>query len=351
MTNAPYATLRRTLGPLIEPLYRFEINRRNARYDQLVGVKRLPLPVISVGNLTTGGTGKTPFVAWLCQQLLANGRKPLIAMRGYKASPSGHSDEATLYRALVPSVPVIADPRRYAAVTAWITANPGAADCVVLDDGFQHRKLWRDCDIVLLDATVDLTVERLLPTGNLREPTDSLKRATLMVLTHAEAAEHELQLGTHWSKRLLAMHHRALDATATHAWRGLRDALGVLHTPSHVHGRRILAVCAIGNPDAFVRQVQLASGDGGHVDSLVLPDHDRYSPASIQQIFQKAKTIDAEMIVTTAKDATKIGPGVIPAERWPVPLLVAELSLQIVGGEMLTAAVLKSLKAAGSQVP
>lgn len=362
MTHQPFATLRRTLGPFIEPLYRFEINRRNARYDLLIGVHSLPLPVISVGNLTTGGTGKTPFVVWLCSGLMAAGRRPLIAMRGYKANATGQSDEAELYRRLLPGVPVVANPRRFAAVTRWLAQHPGAADCVVLDDGFQHRKVRRDCDIVLLDATVDLSAERMLPTGNLRESVEGLARADLIVITHAEAVQGPLAAGTHWSGPLLTRLGRTTDAVASHVWHGLRDAQGVLHPPSDLQGKRVLAVCAIGNPAAFVRQVQIAVGveatpqataESGpaseqspksrEVCSIVLPDHDPYLPPTIERIIREAAAMNANMIVTTAKDFTKLGREIVNPDRWPAPLMVAELGLSVSGGDELLAKVLGSL--------
>ena len=138
-TTRPHDTLRKIIGPFAAPLYGAVVARRNRRFDRGIGVKRVPVPVVSVGNLTVGGTGKTPFVMWLCRELVARRISPAIAMRGYKSElSSGRSDEAEEYRAALPGVPVIVNPDRHAGITGFI-AGGGRADVVVLDDGFQHR--------------------------------------------------------------------------------------------------------------------------------------------------------------------------------------------------------------------
>lgn len=175
------------LGRLAGAIYAREIRRRNRAYDRGGRVTRLDRPVISVGNLSAGGTGKTPMVMKLATALLEAGHHPCIAMRGYKAA-AGRSDEAEEYRARLVNVPVVAQPDRISGLRALFATEVGRdVDVVLLDDGFQHRRLARDLDIVLVDATRSPFEDRLLPAGYLREPPASLERAQAVVITHAEA--------------------------------------------------------------------------------------------------------------------------------------------------------------------
>ena len=174
--------LPRVCLPLTIPaswVYRSAIALRNRRYDRN-GVERISVPVISVGNITTGGVGKTPMVAWLARQLLEAGHRPAICMRGYGSSRTQRSDEEMEYEAILPEVAVVADPNRAAAARRHLSRHP-ETDCLLLDDGFQHRQLHRDLDLVLLDATVHLPAERMLPAGHLREPVGNLQRADAVI--------------------------------------------------------------------------------------------------------------------------------------------------------------------------
>ena len=168
------------------------IDRRNARYDARQGVVTLDRPVVSVGNLSVGGTGKTPMVAALARALLDGGRNPCIAMRGYASNrrSDGLSDEAAEYQRELPGVPIVARADRLLGLIHLFAAEEGErVDTVLLDDGFQHRRIARQVDIVLLDASRNPFTDRLLPAGWLREPVGSLARATHVVITHAELAD------------------------------------------------------------------------------------------------------------------------------------------------------------------
>ncbi|MGQ0629021.1 MAG: tetraacyldisaccharide 4'-kinase [Phycisphaerales bacterium] len=282
----------RALGGLIAPFYGAVMARRNARFDRGTGVRALPVPVISVGNLSVGGTGKTPTVAWLIERLLEAGHHPLIAMRGYKGGAQGaHSDEAAEYRARLQRVPLAVGADRLAharEVIALGRREGRAVDCVVLDDGFQHRQLARDLDIVLLDATRDVFADRLLPAGWLREPPESLRRAGVVILTHAESVEPGAR--ARMLARAMALAPSALVTTAQHE----TDL-----SPLGAARPRVVVFCGIGNPQPFLNAVATRAEI---VESFVFEDHAVYTAARLRAIEQAAARSGATMGITTGKD-------------------------------------------------
>jgi tetraacyldisaccharide 4'-kinase len=318
------------IGRVLEPVYAAAVARRNRRFDAGRSVVRLDRPVISVGNLSVGGTGKTPMVTLLVRELLEAGRRPCIAMRGYvprhARGPANttKSDEAELYRRLLPGVPIVAQPDRAAGLQRLFATDQGReVDCVVLDDGFQHRRLARDLDIVLLDASRDPFADRLLPAGWLREPVASLARAHAVVVTHAEMATPDRVEAI--LRRAAAITPRAVLAATRHKWTRLTitDPSGgeAEHAVDWLAGRRIAAVCAIGNPDAFLAGLRAAGADVAA--AMVLPDHDRYDPETVRAILHSAA--GAEAIVTTEKDWAKLG--VLDPATWPCPVARPMLDL------------------------
>src|SRR5688572_14608644 len=149
--------------------------------------RRLPIPVVSVGNVTVGGTGKTPFVAWLARELIRRERRVLVLARGFgRAAGASHNDEGEWLDRAAPGVRVVQSPDRVRAAAAALSAAP--ADVAILDDGFQHEPLARDLDVVLIDASDPFGNRRLLPRGPLREPLAALRRAQFVFLTRAELA-------------------------------------------------------------------------------------------------------------------------------------------------------------------
>ncbi|MHC4129055.1 MAG: tetraacyldisaccharide 4'-kinase, partial [Planctomycetota bacterium] len=173
------------LGALAVPaswLYGLAVAVRNRRFAHGDRVTAVGVPVVSVGNITAGGAGKTPTVTWMAAWLRAAGHNPAIAMRGYMARPDEPGDEQQEHVARLPDIHVVADPDRVGALRAFLPAHPDV-DCVLLDDGFQHRHLHRDLDLVLIDATRDTMTDRLLPRGYLREPLSNLRRADAVVVT------------------------------------------------------------------------------------------------------------------------------------------------------------------------
>ncbi len=315
------------IARLIEPLYRREIARRNRAFDRGIGVVRLNRPVISVGNLSVGGTGKTPMVQWVVRVLRELEYEVCVAMRGYRGH-GGTSDEALLHEREL-GVPVVAQADRVAGLQALFASPRGCdIDCVVLDDGFQHRRIARELDIVLIDATRSPFEDALLPVGWLREGVESLARAGAVVITHAEAVDGDT-LAALMAQVRDTVGARTLTACARHAWSGLRvagageernEAVGWLD------GRRVRVVCAIANPDAFVRQVEEAGAEV--VDRIVLRDHDPYREETVRRMLDGGGTLDA--IVTTEKDWVKL------ADRgvdWPCPVVRPVLEPSFVEGE------------------
>lgn len=305
--------------------------------------QRLDIPVISVGNLSVGGTGKTPMVLHLVRALVTTGRRPCVAMRGYASRADMGSDEATLYtrafERLGLDVPVVARPDRAVGVRQLVAHRP-EIDTVVLDDGFQHRRLHRDLDIVLIDATRSPFQDRLLPAGWLREPVSALRRAGAVVVTHAEAVSPET-LAT-IDRRLETVRGEPAVAIASHGWAGLEltganaagtapiaaGHAGQLQPVDWLRGRRVLVVCAIGNPEAFVREAARQIGQEPTA-VIALRDHDPYAPTTVEGVLTAARGMDA--VLTTEKDWTKLA-RVDPA-RWPCPVARPKLELLIQRGE------------------
>jgi tetraacyldisaccharide 4'-kinase len=332
------------LGTLLSRVYGWEIARRNRRYDAGRGVVRFDRPVISVGNISVGGTGKTPMVANVARILLDAGHRPVIAMRGY-ASRRGRSDEAEEYRRRLPEVPVAARPDRTLALIEQFSREHELggepSDCIILDDGFQHRRIARDLDIVLIDASRNPFQDRLLPAGWLREPPQSLRRAHLVVITHAElASAGELE---RLNASVARVRGREAEVVARHTWRGL-----IVHdkgrdreeTAAWLRGKRILAVCAIGNPRPFLAEAETQCGMP-LASPVVLRDHDPFSRFTLERIGTAARVAGAEVILTTEKDWSKLGDasesGSGNRRRWtgPVPVARAKLQLELDRGRDL----------------
>jgi tetraacyldisaccharide 4'-kinase len=224
-------------------------------------------------------------------------------------------DETDAYRRMFPDLPIVAQPDRISGLRYLLSHTDPPPTCVVLDDGFQHRKLARDLDVVLIDASRSPLHDHLLPRGWLREPVDSLRRADLIVLTHAELAT-PLQIAE-LERGLVAAVGKKVDAVARHVWTGLRTGEGdheQLLPLDHILGKRIAAACAIGNPDGFLHSLratinadgQTTAKQGTLIGAMVLPDHDPYDPAVISAILRLATEGRADAIVVTDKDWSKL---------------------------------------------
>jgi tetraacyldisaccharide 4'-kinase len=292
MTLPPLARL--LLWPL-SALYGAGTRLRAWLYEQgKLKQKHLTRPVISVGNLTVGGTGKTPMVIWLAEQLLADGKRVGILSRGYKGS-GGTSDEIELMKfRLQEQVVFGVGADRYKQGQAL---EP-SVDVFLLDDGFQHLPLARDVDILLIDAAQPLAKQAMLPTGRLREPISAMGRADILVFTRTETVE-----GTGAAIEKFQGYPVFSAATRLRGFRRFSSGTQLLGAEGVGTGP-FYAFCGIGNPRAFLKDLQnwnfvLA----GHCE---FPDHHRYDPRDAAELEAAAKSAGANALLTTEKDAQNL---------------------------------------------
>lgn len=287
-------------------LFGIAARTRRALYDRrLLAITRVSVPVVSIGNLTTGGTGKTPLCIVFADLLAERGFRPGVLSRGYGAEPGKPNDEALLLARLAPHVPHVADKDRVTGARKLIEMGVTA---IVLDDGFQHRRLARDVDVVLVDATRPFglpavegreAVRALLPRGLLREPLSSLARAHAIVITRCEngaparveALENELEQ--------IAPGVPIVRATTIAT--GWSDERGNVSALDALRGREVDVVSALGNPAAFEGSVR-ATGVVVR-DRRVFPDHHRYTADDVRGL-----PAPGRVLVTSGKDAVKLAP-------------------------------------------
>jgi len=276
---------------------------RNAAYDAgLFAAHAAPVPVVSVGNLSLGGTGKTPLVAWVAGRLLRAGHSPAIVSRGYGAARGTVSDEAAELALLLPGVPHVADADRVAGAR---TAARAGAGVVVLDDGFQHRRLHRDLDLVAIDATDPFGCGHVFPRGLLRERLAGLSRAHAAILTRATAVPPERRDAIRARlAEACAGRVPGVWAEASHAPVALRDGEGNREDLGWLAGRDVVGFAGIGNPAAF-RDTLHALG-ARVVAFRAFPDHHAYGAADTRDLAGLAAAHGAAALVTTLKDLVKM---------------------------------------------
>ena len=311
-------TLSRPLRILLWPFSLFFGHASSARaklYAQgLLKQQRLNAPVISVGNLSVGGTGKTPFVICLAEKLLAQNKRVAILTRGYRGQ-QGTSDEVELMRARLQNrVRFGVGHDRYAEGRRLESAEP--VDVFLLDDGFQHLQLARDVDILLLDSSQPMN-QPLLPAGPMREKSSAMARANILVFTRTEnsaGAKNAIQnLG-----------NLPIFAACT-VLKGFRH-LGSddqLKTAAQLGGGPFLAFCGIGNPTAFIRD--LAVWGNPPKGQVFFPDHHRYTSTDVAQIEQAARKIGAKVLLTTEKDSWNL----TDVKFADLPVYIAVIDLQL----------------------
>lgn len=291
------AACRLLLTPL-SWLYGAAVAVRNRQFDRPGVAVRAGVPVISVGNVTVGGTGKTPMVSYLVQRLAAMGRRPGVAARGYGAGSERANDEQRVIERQCPGIAYAADPDRVAAARRLVDLG---VDVIVLDDGFQHRRLARDLDIVLIDATCPFGYGRLLPRGLLREPVSSLRRAHLIAITRADQAPAEQV--ERLVERLKATAPEAAVVRCRHAPTGLCRLDGSV-AEERLEALSVYLCAGIAHPAAFVRTVE---STGARVIGVQWwPDHHRYTAGEVRQVIAAARSAGARAVLTTEKDAVKL---------------------------------------------
>ena len=312
--------------------YGVAVRVRNQGYDSgRRPVHRAGAPVISVGNITAGGTGKTPFAAMLVAQLRDAGHRPAILSRGYgRDATSGLDDENEMLRALAPGVPVVVDPDRVRGAARAVREHK--ASVLVLDDGFQHRRLARDLDIVLIDALAPFGAGHMLPRGLLREPLSGLARAGLMVLTRSDLPSHA---SIQEIRNALTRHAPGVPvALAVHRPGGLRSVGGGEEGEERIGPDDFTkgpwaGFCGIGNPEAF--RLTLVGLDVEVARFTAFPDHHRYTAGELESWLTLARDYGCRAALTTEKDAIKIRR--VLGERCPLPVLALEVRLEVTAGQ------------------
>ncbi len=321
-------------------LYCFGVIIRNWCYDTgIFKAVQVGIPVISVGNITAGGTGKTPMVEYLIRYFLKQNRKIAVLSRGYKRTTKGTKivsdgntlsgtaetigDEPFQIAKKFPSVIVAVDENR--ARVAKKIVEKYKPDVILLDDGFQHRGIVRDLDIVIVDGRKLLPAIGMLPAGLRREPFSSLRRADFIVVTQDSGStdENGIMLKKYYHKDTAIVQFRS---------KGVRDFELLNQTDYPTKDRNdCVAFCGIGNPDSFKNTLAVV---GLSVkDMIIFPDHHRYSEADLIEIQDKYEKHKADSIITTEKDAMRLLSIKIPKSFPSKALYFLEIEAVVTDGE------------------
>jgi tetraacyldisaccharide 4'-kinase len=327
----------------LRPGYAMATAMRNAAFDhRLRTIHRLDRPVISVGNLTTGGTGKTPIVINLARRLIELGASPAVLLRGYRAEPRQDirsSDETKVLRgALGPDVPIEPDPDRVAAAQRVVLTYP-QTDVFLLDDGFQHRRLHRDLDLVLVDATrpfgcvwplpASYRKSAQLPLGLLRESPRNLRRAGGVIITRADQTDGDQLARLDALVEILS--GRPPLAHAAHRWTGLLDAHDQLASLETLKNLAIAAVCGIANAQPFLDAARAAAARLAL--ACPLRDHQPYDHKLLGDILEQASASGAQALLMTEKDWVKCKPLLHKFRNPPLPIYRPVLDIAWLRGQ------------------
>ncbi len=330
--TGPVAAVTRIVLWAFTPAYRLAVAIRNRKLTRdTTSVTRVGVPVISIGNLTTGGTGKSPMVIWVSQRLRELGLRVAIVSRGYGGQRTGTAtrpnDEALEMQQRLPDVPQLQDPDRIK--SANIAIGELETQCLIMDDGFQHRRLHRDLDVVLIDATNPFGYGYLLPRGLLREPIGNLARADVVVITRCQQVD---QASIDSIMKVIAQatadNHTpsVVCQTQTVAKRWLQfdgQSMEVVDFGTDP----VVACCAIGNPESFI---SMATMIGAHVvGQKFFPDHHTFSRGDIESVVRLAQEKGASRIICTHKDLVKIAINQFDG----VPFFALQIELEFILGE------------------
>jgi tetraacyldisaccharide 4'-kinase len=306
----------KTITYILSLIYCLIINLRNRLYDhKIIQVVKLPCPVISVGNITVGGTGKTPCVIWLAQMLQKNGFKPAVLSRGYGgrslkkvnivsdgknillgAVQAG--DEPLLIARSLPGVPVITGTKRI--LTGQAAISDFGADILICDDAFQHRQIFRDIDLVLLDGQAPVGNNHLLPRGSLREPAQALQRANAFIVTRIDEATKTNDLISKSARAynipLFYSRHKPIDI--------VKGDYSISLPLKELKGKKVFAFAGIAKPDSFKKSILAA---GAQIVSFdIFPDHHYYSQNEMIKIKNNFLKSGANFMITTEKDGMRL---------------------------------------------
>ncbi len=325
---------------------------RNMAYDRGWAAQvRLPCRVVSVGNLTVGGTGKTACVELIAKKLLAQSRCVAILSRGYGGSPDPYwlrwedgrlmidgaagtgsrllADEPQWLARRLPGTPIVVGARRDR--SGRLACATLGAEVVILDDGFQHRRVQRDCDIVLVHARTPFSGWALLPRGQMREPLTALTRAHVIIATKADEALETLGA---LAERLRSFNADAAFVTASHEPTELVDgATGQPQDLARLSRSRVGLLSSIGDPSGFEATVtRLQASVAWH---RAFPDHHPYRPEEWAAVAEEAARTGVDAVVTTEKDWVRLARFTLDASRFTVPLWVLGVQMKILSGEEL----------------
>lgn len=279
---------------------------------------RLPASVLSVGNLTFGGTGKTPAVVELCRTLVAEGRRVVVLSRGHGGGSRGTlvvsdgnrvlagadeaGDEPVMLASALPGVPVLVDRDRRR--SGDVACREFAPDVIVLDDGLQYWQLERDCNVVVVDAQRPFGSGFVMPMGDLREPVSGLRRADAVLLSGVDFLSKDDREAL--ERRLKCLSHGAPVFGCNRVPVSIRRIKDSDTQPAvWLRGRRAVAFCGIGRPESFVDGLE--SLGAIVLEYLVFPDHHKYSMDELAQLERSKAAHEAELIITTEKDAARLG--------------------------------------------
>jgi len=287
---------------LAEVLYTWAVRWRNRRYDTgAAEIHRIDVPVLSVGNLTLGGTGKTPMVEWLARWFRKRDVRVTIISRGYGAEAGSRNDEALELEQRLPDVPHLQDPDRVAA--AKLAIEEFQSQLILLDDAFQHRRIARDLDVVLLDALEPFGFGHVFPRGTLREPLAGLRRADVVALSRADMLDRPHREEIWQTVRRHAP--QAVCLEITHAARTLVSSSGDIEPLETLRGRPVAAFCGIGNPAGFRHTLERCGYPLAGFREF--PDHHPYDRADVESLAAWAGGLEVAAVLCTHKDLVKLG--------------------------------------------
>jgi len=296
-----------TLSTLTYP-YLAVLKTRDVLYQNgIIKSTRLPVKILSIGNITTGGTGKTPLVEFMAKSLHKSGRKVAILSRGYGASNLSKenndivNDECLTLRENLKDVPVLVGKNR--AINGERAINDYGVDSIILDDGFQHFKLNRDLDVVVIDSLNPFGGEYLVPRGSLREPLKNLRRADIFIISHCDQSSEKTLQSIY--TRLKQLNTDAPVCESIHRAVHIENiADNSILELKWLKGKKVYGLSAIGNPESFA--FTLKGLDADLIKHKVYCDHHVYTLEEMVRVISDANSLGADAIVVTQKDIVKI---------------------------------------------